>query len=134
MCIKAITVRFHLTHPAEKQAWEKLLSMRSDRHQSFSQAVADALNAYGAEETHLSRTEKDELVDEITESVASRLQQMLPAYLAGYTAGASMPVTVGTPAANAAPSQVATVSHKQEFDGGMPDFSDSCMDFDFIGG
>ena len=46
MCIKAITVRFHLTHPAEKQAWEKLLSLRADRHQSFSQAVADAVNAY----------------------------------------------------------------------------------------
>ena len=76
MCIKAITVRFHLTHPAEKQAWEKLLSLRADRHQSFSQAVADAVNAYGAEETHLSRTEKDELVDEITESVASTLQHL----------------------------------------------------------
>ena len=134
MCIKAITVRFHLTHPAEKQAWEKLLSMRSDRHQSFSQAVVDVVNAYGDEGLRLFRTEKEELVDEITESVANKLQQMLPAYLAGYTAGASMPVTVGTPAANAAPSQVATVSHKQEFDGGMPDFSDSCMDFDFIGG
>ena len=134
MCIKAITVRFHLTHPAEKQAWEKLLSLRADRHQSFSQAVADAVNAYGAEETHLSRTEKDELVDEITESVASRLQQMLPAYLAGYSAGASAPIAMGVPPASAAPSQVTTPPQQQENDDAIPDFGDSCMDFDFIGG
>ena len=134
MCIKAITVRFHLTHPAEKQAWEKLLSLRVDRHQSFSQAVADAVNAYGAEETHLSRTEKDELVDEITESVASRLQQMLPAYLAGYSAGANTPVAIAVPQTNTAPSQVATTPTQQENDDAIPDFGDSCMDFDFIGG
>ena len=134
MCIKAVTVRFHLTHPAEKQAWEKLLSLRADRHQSFSQAVADAVNAYGAEKTHLSRTEKDELVDEITESVASRLQQMLPAYLAGYSAGASAPIAMVVPPASAAPSQVTTPPQQQENDDAMPDFGDSCMDFDFIGG
>ncbi|MBR2310694.1 MAG: hypothetical protein IKA47_09225 [Oscillospiraceae bacterium] len=134
VCIKAITVRFHLTHPAEKQAWEKLLSLRADRHQSFSQAVADAVNAYGAEETHLSRTEKDELVDKITESVTSRLQQMLPAYLAGYSAGANTPVAIAVPQTNTAPSQVATTPTQQENDDAMPDFGDSCMDFDFIGG
>ena len=134
MCVKAITVRFHLSHPAEKQAWEKLNARRSERHQSFSQAVADAVNAYGAEETHLSRTEKDELVDEITESVASRLQQMLPAYLAGYSAGANTPVAIVVPQTNTAPSQVATTPTQQENDDAMPDFGDSCMDFDFIGG
>ena len=83
VCVKAITVRFHLSHPAEKQAWEKLNALRGERHQSFSQLVVEAVNAYGSESTYLSRSEKDELVQEITESVTSRLQQMLPAYLAG---------------------------------------------------
>lgn len=132
LCVKAITVRFHLSHPAEKQAWEKLNALRSERHQSFSQLVEEAVNAYGAEGTYLSRSEKDELVQEITESVALRLQQMLPAYLAGYSAGASAPVAM--PSANAAPSQIATPPIQQESDDAMPDFGDSCMDFDFIGG
>ena len=44
MCVKAITVRFHLSHPAEKQAWEKLNARRSERHQSFSQLVAEAVS------------------------------------------------------------------------------------------
>ena len=127
-------MRFHLSHPAEKQAWEKLNALRSERHQSFSQLVVEVVNAYGAEGTYLSRSEKDELVQEITESVALRLQQMLPAYLAGYSAGASAPIAMAVPQTNTAPSQVATTPTQQENDDAMPDFGDSCMDFDFIGG
>ena len=134
VCVKAITVRFHLSHPAEKQAWDKLNALRSERHQSFSQVIADTVNAHGAEGMHLSHTEKNELIQAITESVASRLQQMLPAYLAGYSAGASAPVIMSGPLTTAVPSQVATPPTQQENDDAMPDFGDSCMDFDFIGG
>ena len=134
LCVKAITVRFHLSHPAEKQAWDNLNALRSERHQSLSQLVVEAVNAYGAEGTYLSRSEKDELVQEITESVALRLQQMLPAYLAGYSAGASAPVVMAVPPASAAPSQIAAPPTQQESDDAMPDFGDSCMDFNFIGG
>ena len=132
MCVKAITVRFHLSHPTEKQAWEKLNARRSERHQSFSQLVAEAVNAHCTENVHLSGTEKDELVQEITESVALRLQQMLPAYLAGYSAGASAPDSV--PPAKATPSQIAATPTQQDSDDAILDFGDSCMDFDFIGG
>ena len=134
MCVKAITVRFHLSHPAEKQAWETLNARRNERHQSFSQLVAEAINACGTERVHLSGTEKDELVQEITESVTSRLQQILPAYLAGYSAGASAPGAMAVPQTNTAPSQIAATPTQQKSDDAMPDFGDSCMDFDFIGG
>ena len=125
-------MRFHLSHPAEKQAWDKLNALRSERHQSFSQLVAEAINLYGTEGTSLSHSERDELVQEITESVALRLQQMLPAYLAGYSAGANAPVAMLP--ANTAPSQIAAIPTQQESVDAMPDFGDSCMDFDFIGG
>ena len=92
------------------------------------------MNAYGTEGTHLSRLEKDKLVQEITESVSLRLQQMLPPYLAGYSAGANTPVAIAVPQTNTASSQIATPPTQQENDDGMPDFGDSCMDFDFIGG
>ena len=134
MGIKAITVRFHLNHPAEKQAWEKLNALRSERHQSFSQIVTDAVNAYGNEGQHLSHEEKNELVREITESVSLRLQQMLPAFLAGYSAGANMPATVNTAPLNTTALQSVAVLNDLESDSAMPDFDDSCMDFDFIGG
>ena len=96
--------------------------------------VVEAVNAYGTEGVYLSGTEKDVLVQEITESVTLRLQQMLPAYLAGYSAGASAPGAMAVPQTNTAPSQVATTPTQQESDDAMPDFGDSCMDFDFIGG
>ena len=132
--MKAITVRFHLSHPAEKQAWDKLNALRSERHQSFSQLVAEAINAHGTEGVHLSGTEKDELVQEITESVTSRLQQMLPAYLAGYSAGASAPVAATAASGHCELPQPATHPLTPEPQDTMPDFGDSCMDFDFIGG
>lgn len=134
MCVKAITVRFHLSHPADKQAWDKLNVLRGERHQSFSQIATEAINAYEADEAHLSCADKNELVQEITEAVASRLQQMLPAYLAGYSAGASTAVAVTVPPVNTSPSQVATPPTQPESDDEMPDFCDSCMDFDFISG
>ena len=134
MCVKAITVRFHLSYPTEKQAWDKLNALRSEQHQSFSQLVAEAVNAHCTEAVHLSGAEKDELVQEITESVALRLQQMLPAYLAGYSAGASAPAAVTVPPVNVTPLQVAATPTQQDSDDAMLDFGDSCMDFDFIGG
>ncbi len=96
MGVKAITVRFHLNHPAEKQAWEKLNALRSEKHQSFSQIVTDAVKAYGNEGHSLSYEEKNELVREMTESVSLRLQQMLPAFLVGYSAGTNAPATCST--------------------------------------
>ena len=132
--MKAITVRFHLSHPAEKQAWDKLNALRDERHQSFSHLVAETVNAYGTEGTYLSRSEKAELVQEITEAVASRLQQMLPAYLAGYSAGASAPIAVAATPVHSESQQFTTKPCIPEPDDSMPDFGDSCMDFDFIGG
>ena len=134
MSLKAITVRFHLNHPAGKQAWEKLNALRSEKHQSFSQIVTDAVNAYGAEAPHFSREEKTEFVHEVTESVSLRLQQMLPAFLAGYSAGANMPVTANTAPLNTTASQITAAPNDLESNDAMPDFGDSCMDFDFIGG
>ena len=124
VCVKAITVRFHLTHPAEKQAWDKLLSLKDERHLSFSQIVTDAINAY-----EIGGADSNRLVQNIADTVEQRLQHMLPAYLAAYTAGAS----TTTPAVSGSPMQ--PLSHPApEPDDTMPDFGDSCMDFDFIGG
>ena len=133
MSVKAITVRFHLNHPAEKKAWEKLNTLRRERHQSFSQLVTDAVNDYDTDRLHFSDAERNRLVQEITEAVSLRLQQMLPAFLAGYSAGASTPVAaIVTPIHNEL-LEPATPLRNPEPDDAIPDFGDSCMDFDFIG-
>ena len=134
MCVKAITVRFHLNHPAEKKAWEKLNTFRKERHQSFSQLVTDAVNDYDTDRRHFSDTERNRLVREITEAVSIRLQQILPAFLAGYSAGAIVPASVNVSQANTVLPQVTAAPNDPESDDTMPDFGESCMDFDFIGG
>lgn len=134
VCVKAITVRFHLNHPAEKKAWETLNTFRKERHQSFSQLVTDAVNDYDTDRLHFSDAERNRLVQEITEAVSIRLQQILPAFLAGYSAGAIVPASVNVSPANAGLPQVIAALNDLESDDTMPDFGDSCMDFDFIGG
>ena len=134
VCVKAITVRFHLNHPAEKQAWEKLNALRREQRQSFSQLVTDVVNAYGAEGISLSHDDKNEIVHDVTESVSLRLQHILPAFLAGYSAGTNAPVAAAAAPMTSAPIQSPAIPHKQEPNDAVPDFGDSCMDFDFIGG
>ena len=65
-----------------------------------------------------------------TNAVADKLQQMLPAYLAGYAAGASVPTVVSTvrPVPIEPPLKAAAPSDDE-----MPDFSGSVMDFEFMG-
>ena len=134
MCVKAITVRFHLSHPADKQAWDKLNALRNERHQSLSQTVVDAINAYEATGVQLSHADKNDLVQDITDAVAVRLQQMLPAFLAGYSAGANAPVTASADPASVPQLPAAAPPNNLASDNDMPDFGDSCMDFDFISG
>ena len=134
MSVKAITVRFHLNHPTEKQAWEKLNTLRRERHQSFSQLVTDAVNDYDTDRRHFSDTERNRLVREITEAVSIRLQQILPAFLAGCSAGAIVPASVNVSQANTVLPQVTATPNDLASDDTMPDFGESCMDFDFIGG
>jgi len=134
LSVKAITVRFHLNHPAEKQAWEKLNALRRERHQSFSQLVTDAVNDCDTDRRHFSDTERNRLVREITESVSLRLQQILPAFLAGYSSGAIVPASVNVSPVNTVLPQVTAAPNDLASDDTMPDFGDSCMDFDFIGG
>ena len=134
LSVKGITVRFHLNHPAEKQAWEKLNALRNERHQSFSQIVTDAVKAYESEGQHLSRAEKTEIVHEVTESVSLRLQQILPAFLAGYTVGVGSSVAANPLHVSNESQQSVSVIKNLDEDDAAPDFGDSCMDFDFIGG
>ena len=134
VCVNTITVRFHLNHPAEKQAWEKLNALRRDRHQLFIQLAVDAMNVYGAEGVSLSHEDKKEIVHSVAEEISLRLQQILPAFLAGYSADVSAPTATNTTSALSETLKAAAQLSSPEPGDGMPDFEDNCMDFDFIGG
>lgn len=128
----SFTVRLDTGYDEEKQAWEKLKRLQRKTHLSYNRIVTDAVNAYETDFVHLAPEDEAQLIQRMTDAVAERLQQILPAYLAGYSAGAA-----STMAAPSVPQAVTEGSAIRPENTGTneaePDFSGSVMDFNFIG-
>lgn len=90
----SFTVRFDTGYEDEKQAWDKLKRLQRKTHLSYNRIVADAVNAYETDFVHLAPEDEAQLIQRMTNAVAERLQQILPAYLAGYSAGTASTVAV----------------------------------------
>ena len=128
----SFTVRLDTGYENEKQAWDKLKKIQRKTHLSYNRIVTDAVNAYETDFVHLAPEDETRLIQRITDAVAERLQQMLPAYLAGYSAGAAS--TVAAPSVpQAAVEGKAIQPEPTEADETEPDFSGSVMDFNFMG-
>ena len=81
---------------------------------------------------HLAPKDEAQLIQRMTDAVAERLQQMLPTYLAGYSAGAAS--TVAAPFVPQVATEDKAIHPKPtEADEADPDFSGSVMDFNFMG-
>ena len=126
------TVRLDTGYDEEKQAWEKLKRLQQKTHLSYSRIVTDAVNAYETDFVHLAPEDEARLIQRMTDAVAERLQQILPAYLAGYSAGAASTVAA-PPAPQAAAGDKAIQPERTDADEAEPDFSGSVMDFNFMG-
>lgn len=127
----SFTVRLNTNYAQEKQAWDKLKSIRQRTHLSYNRIVTDAVNAYTMDYVHLASEDEERLVHRTADAVAEKLQQILPAYLAGYSAGAaSYAVTMPAGRAESENSAMQDNDNNAESE---PDFSGSVMDFDFLG-
>lgn len=128
----SFTVRLDMGYEDEKQAWEKLKRLQRKMHLSYNRIVTDAVNAYETDFVHLAPEDEAQLIQRMTDAVAERLQQILPAYLAGYSAGAAS--TVAAPSVpQAAVEDKAIQPEPTEADEAEPDFGGSVMDFNFMG-
>ena len=128
----SFTVRLDTGYENEKQAWDKLKKIQRKTHLSYNRIVTDAVNAYETDFVHLAPEDEAQLIQRMTNAVAERLQQILPAYLAGYSAGAAS--TVAAPSVpQAAVEDKAIQPEPTEADEAEPDFSGSVMDFNFMG-
>lgn len=83
----SFTVRLDTGYEDEKQAWDKLKRLQRKTHLSYNRIVTDAVNAYETDFVHLAPEDEARIIQQMTDAVAERLQQILPAYLAGYSAG-----------------------------------------------
>ena len=102
------TVRLDTGYDDEKQAWDKLKRLQRRTHLSYNRIVTDAVNAYETDLVHLAPEDEARLIQRMTDAVAERLQQILPAYLAGYSAGAASTVAA-PPAPQAAAGDTAKI-------------------------
>lgn len=128
----SFTVRLDMGYEDEKQAWDKLKKIQRKTHLSYNRIVTDAVNAYETDFVHLAPEDETRIIQQMTDAVAERLQQILPAYLSGYSAGAAS--TVAAPSVpQAAAENKAIQSEPTEADETEPDFSGSVMDFNFMG-
>ena len=126
------TVRLDTGYDEEKQAWEKLKRLQQKTHLSYSRIVTDAVNAYETDFVHLAPEDETRIIQQMTDAVAERLQQILPVYLAGYSAGAASTVAA-PPVPQVVTEGKAIQSEPTDADEAEPDFSGSVMDFNFMG-
>ena len=126
------TVRLDTGYEDEKQAWDKLKRLQRKTHLSYNRIVTDAVNAYETDFVHLAPEDEAQLVQRMTDAMAERLQQILPAYLAGYSAGAASTVTT-SPVSRAGTKNSAIQPEHTDADEAELDFSGSVMDFNFMG-
>ncbi len=127
----SFTVRLNTDYAEEKQAWDKLKRIQQRTHLSYNRIVTDAVNAYAMDYVHIAPEDKARLVHQTADAVAEKLQQILPAYLSGYSAGAAS-CAVTMPAGRAGTENGAIQSNGGNNEN-EPDFSGSVMDFDFMG-
>lgn len=126
------TVRLDAGFDDEKQAWDKLKRLQRKTHLSYNRIVTDAVNAYETDFVHLAPEDEVQLIQRMIDAVAERLQQILPAYLAGYSAGAAS--TMAAPPVSQTGTENSTVQPKHtDADEAEPDFSGSVMDFNCMG-
>ena len=128
----SFTVRLDTGYENEKQAWDKLKKIQRKTHLSYNRIVTDAVNVYETDFVHLAPEDETRLIQRITDAVAERLQQILPAYLAGYSAGAASTVAV-PPVPQVETEDKAIHPKHTEADEADHDFSGSVMDFNFMG-
>lgn len=128
----SFTVRLDTGYENEKQAWDKLKRLQRKTHLSYNRIVTDAVNVYETDFVHLAPEDEAQLIQRMTDAVAERLQQILPAYLAGYSAGAASTVAV-PPVPQVETEDKAIHPKHTEADEADHDFSGSVMDFNFMG-
>ena len=128
----SFTVRLDMGYEDEKQAWDKLKRLQRKTHLSYNRIVTDAVNAYETDFVHLAPEDEAQLIQRMTDAVAERLQQSLPAYLAGSSAGAASTVAV-PPVPQVETEDKAIHPKHTEADEADHDFSGSVMDFNFMG-
>ena len=116
--IKTVTARFYMNYEADRNAWEKLKALSRRYHLNFNQVITMALNAADTEHFPSSGQADAQMLQQLSLQVAELLKQNVPAEPTqkSKTGPLSEPLTAAS-----------------IVDDPSPDFSNSRVDWSFIG-
>ena len=130
MSLKPLTIRFNSRYRDEMDTLEKLKEIRENRRCSYSRIITDLMNSQRENSTSLSVDDVTRIAESAASIVLEKLQLVLPGYLSASMNGKS----------NLAPGNDNAVRENDEpSDSQLPadesdsDFSDSSIDFGFLG-
>lgn len=124
-----ITAHFYDDRESDRYVLDRINSIHEKTHQSYGRILTEMLTSQTGCSASLSEKDILRIAEKSAEIVADRIKQVLPAYLAGYTANAPTPGQI-VDRKNNLPVSSSGLFLSEEAD---VDFSDSAIDFGFIG-
>lgn len=124
-----ITAHFYDDRESDRYVLDRINSIHEKTHQSYGQILTEMLTSQAGCSTSLSEKDILRIAEKSAEIVAEKMKQVLSAHPAGYAAGIPAPGQI-VDRKNDLPVSSSGLSISEETD---VDFSDSAIDFGFIG-
>ena len=124
-----ITAHFYDDRESDRYVLDRINSIHEKTHQSYGRILTEMLNSQAGCSTSLSEKDILRIAEKSAEIVAEKMKQVLPAHLAGYATNIPFPGQI-VGRKNDLPVSSSGLSISEE---GDVDFSDSAIDFGFIG-
>ena len=124
-----ITAHFYDDRESDRYVLDRINSIHEKTHQSYGRILTEMLTSQAGCSVSLSEKDILRIAEKSAEIVFEKMKQVLPAHPAGYAAGIPAPGQI-VDRKNDLPVPSSGLSISEETD---VDFSDSAIDFGFIG-
>ena len=124
-----ITAHFYDDRESDRYVLDRINSIHEKTHQSYGRILTAMLTSQAGCSVSLSEKDIQRIAEKSAEIVAEKMKQVLPAHLAGYATNIPFPGQI-VGRKNDLPVSSSGPSIYEEAD---VDFSDSAIDFGFIG-
>lgn len=124
-----ITAHFYDDRESDRHVLDRINSIHEKTHQSYGRILTEMLTSQAGCSACLSEKDILRIAEKSAEIVTEKMKQVIPAHLAGYTTGIPAPGQI-VGRKNDLPVSSSGLFLSEEAD---VDFSDSAIDFGFIG-
>ena len=124
-----ITAHFYDDRESDRYVLDRINSIHEKTHQSYGRILTEMLTSQAGCSASLSEKDILRIAEKSAEIVMAKMEQVLPAHLARYAGSIPFPMQI-VDRKNDLPVSSSGLSISEETD---VDFSDSAIDFGFIG-